>query len=268
MGTSNVASFWHTLSRRTCIVNDFDMHAPTEDGAHLRSFVDSHFAMVEPVTTQGSDGETTLKLRVTPIPYAFVAAGINGDDECGGVRGEWIDALGLALYGSHTKSTEKTWEAGMMAVVALHAQAHADAPAADTVGRKVGPCLDAVLPEEQSQCYFSSDAVKHWRIPIAKMRRFECTAELWPAQSETLVRLSCDVDQEAVEGSLELVDDKGQRAVGWCQNKLYAELSATDLAEFIGKIQAFHHAKYDDTPMCAILFCTGNTVPALRWVTS
>jgi len=56
--------------------------------------------------------------------------------------------------------------------------------------------------------------------------------------------------------------------VGWCQNKLYAELSATDLAEFIGKIQAFHHAKYDDTPMCAILFCTGNTVPALRWVTS
>jgi len=151
----------------------------------------------------------------------------------------------------------------MMAVVALYAQAHADAPEASTVDREVGPCLSAVLPEEQSQCHFSSDAVKHWRIPIAKMRRFEYTTELWPAPTETLVRLSPISKQPAVEGSHELVDDKGQRAVGWFQNKLYSELSATDLAEFIGNIQAFHHARYGGTPMCAILFCTGNTVAAL-----
>jgi len=266
MAKPHIAAFWwlcmrHIVLGHTCFTTDTDMQAQTEDGAHLRYFVDGHFAMVEHVT--GGDGQANLRLILTPIPYAFVAAQVDRNDECGGVRGDWLCALGFALYNSHQKVAEKAWEAGMLAAVALHAQARADAVAASTADHDVGPCLSAVLPKDPTQCQFSSDAVKHWRIPIATMRAFEDTSELWPAPSKTLVRLSPDEKQPAVEGSIELVDDKGQRAVGWFQHKLYPKLAASKLAVFIRKIKLFHDKNYRGTPMCAILFCTGITEEAL-----
>ena len=81
------------------------------------------------------------------------------------------------------------------------------------------------------------------------------------------MRLSPDESQPAVEGSLELVDDKGQRAVGWLQYKLHSEFSAKTLAG-LRKIKLFHDASYRGTLVCedenrnyevqdaTFLFCT------------
>ena len=269
MESPDLAAFWRLCMRyivigRTCIKGIKGMQAQTEDGAHLRSFADSHFAMVEPMTTHNSDGEASLDLRLTPIPYAFVAAQVDRNDECGGVRGEWLHYLGYALYNPHSKITLKVWESGMLAAVALHALAHADDAGKSTADRDVGPCLSAVLPKDPAQCQFSSDAVTLWRIPIATLRAFEVTTDLWPARSEKLVRLSPNEKQPAVEGSLELVDDKGRRAVGWFQHKLHSKLAAKELAGVIREIKVYHDKNHRGTPMCAILFCTGNTKAALE----
>lgn len=200
--------------------------------------------MVTPKELVDVRSDPVFEVCVRPIPSIF----------CQCTDHPLVEHLQNALCMIDNDAIAKGWECGIAAAWALTAKARRkETPEKSTLG-------DILRDAE-----FSSDELKQWRMaPCDGFKKVD-SKDMWSAKydEKTLYRYSKKSNEEAVEGAIELVTDRGQRAIGWVQDKMWKTLQPNHVATFVEDIVTRHNTFFaglcrKKPPMCAILFCTGD----------